>query len=79
MRYTVALLPDQADAGYVIQVPALPGCVTQVETLDEGLAMAEDAINGFLGVLIERGELIPIETKGAVIATIEARMAATIA
>jgi len=79
MRYTVVLLPDPDQGGFVAYVPALPGCVTQGETLDEGLAMAEDAINGYLEVLIERGEPVPIETEGAVIATVEARVAAPVA
>ena len=46
MRYTVVLLPDPDEGGFVAYVPALPGCVTQSETLDEGLAMAKDAIDG---------------------------------
>lgn len=79
MRYTVVLLPDCADGGYVVHIPALPGCVTQGETLDEGLVMAEDAIKGYLEVLIERGEPIPIEAEGAVIATVGARVAAQVA
>lgn len=75
MRYTVVLLPDLEEGGYVACVPALPGCVTQGETLDEALAMAEDALNGYLKVLIERDEPIPVEVEGAVIATVEARVA----
>lgn len=36
------------ETGYWAEVPALPGCVTQGETLDEVRAMIQDAVNGWL-------------------------------
>lgn len=35
------------ETGYWAEVPALPGCVTQGETLDEVRAMIRDAVNGW--------------------------------
>ena len=34
-RYTVVLIPDLEDGGYVVTVPALPGCVTEGGTFQE--------------------------------------------
>lgn len=42
-------------------VPALPGCVTQGETLEEAITMARDAIGLYLESLIADGEPIPEE------------------
>lgn len=49
------------DGKYVVSVPALPGCLTQGRTFDEALKMAQDAIFGFVSVLMSRGKRIPIE------------------
>jgi len=38
------------EGGYWAEVPALPGCVTQGETLDEVVENLNDAIEGWLSV-----------------------------
>jgi len=43
LTYTIIILPD-SEGGYVVEVPALPGCVTYGHTLSEALLMVEDAI-----------------------------------
>ncbi len=43
-RYTILLIPDLEEGGYVVDVPALPGCHTQGDTLEEAIANARDAI-----------------------------------
>jgi len=58
--YTVQIEPAE-EGGYNVFVPALPGCVTQGATYDEAVAMAEEAIEGFLEALVKAGETIPIE------------------
>jgi antitoxin HicB len=58
--YTVRLLPA-AEGGYVVTVPALPGCFTQGETKKEALAMARDAIACCLQSLAQHGGPIPVE------------------
>ena len=60
-RYTIILDPDEEDGGYTVTVPALPGCVTQGDTLEEAIAMANDAIRGFLEALAKDGQPIPEE------------------
>ena len=60
MTYTVVLW-QEAVGGYSVQVPALPGCWTQGETVEEALAMAAEAIAGYLDVLAEDGDACPVE------------------
>ncbi len=59
--YTVVFEPAE-EGGYVVRVPALPGCVTQAETLEEAREMAADAIKLFLEDLRAEGEPVPVET-----------------
>ena len=60
--YTVHLEPAE-EGGYVVTVPALPGCITEGETYGEALAMAEDCIRGFLEALVKAGQPIPREVE----------------
>jgi predicted RNase H-like HicB family nuclease len=53
------LFEPAEEGGYVVTVPALPGCVTQGETLEEARAMAQEAITGYLEVLQKHGQPIP--------------------
>jgi antitoxin HicB len=59
-KYTVIFEPD-ISGGYIARVPALPGCVTEGDTLEEASAMAKDAIEGYIECLIERGLAVPEE------------------
>jgi predicted RNase H-like HicB family nuclease len=47
------------DGGYVVTCPALPGLVTHGDTIEEAREMARDAMEGYISVLIEDGELVP--------------------
>ena len=69
-RYTVLLYPE-ADGGFSVTVPALPGCFTQGDTVDEALANAREATELWLEVAKDRGEEIPNELTGPIIAAIE--------
>lgn len=57
-RY-VAYIRRDPDSDYGIEFPDLPGCVTAGSTIDEALAMAEDALAGHLAVMAEHGDPIP--------------------
>lgn len=59
--YTVVFVPEE-EGGYSVEVPALPGCFTQGESLVEAIAMAEEAILLYLEFLAEEREPIPVET-----------------
>ena len=55
--YTVLFEPAE-EGGYVVLCPALPGLVTQGDTLEEARAMAQDAIRAYLESLA-KDELQP--------------------
>jgi antitoxin HicB len=61
LTYTIQLIPAE-EGGYVVKVPALPGCMTQGDDYDDAIAMAEDAIKLWLEVMIDEGREIPVET-----------------
>jgi predicted RNase H-like HicB family nuclease len=60
MRYTVVLEQEQ-DGGYVVSVPALPGCVSQGETRSEALDNIREAIEVYLADCRDAGEPVPNE------------------
>ena len=62
--YTVHLEPAE-EGGFVVTVPALPGCMTQGETYDEALEMARDAIQGWIETLDQLGLPVPLEPQPA--------------
>jgi predicted RNase H-like HicB family nuclease len=57
-EYVVIAHPDET-GGYWTEVPALPGCGSQGETLEEAIAMTKDAVEGVLQVLQAHGKPIP--------------------
>ncbi len=58
-RFKVLLEPDLEQGGFVAKVPALPGCVTQGESVEEALANVREAIELVLEDMAERGETVP--------------------
>jgi antitoxin HicB len=56
--YTFVFNPEP-EGGYTVTCPALPGLVTYGETLDEARAMARDAMEGLIDVMIAHGETVP--------------------
>lgn len=70
MRYTVGLVPDGRDGRYVAYVPIIPGCVTQGETIEEALAMVEDASGALLASMANHDGYLPDENPGAINASI---------
>ena len=70
-RYTVLLQPDLDEGGYTVTVPALPGCVSEGDTLEEALENAKDAIGSLLAYLEEKGQAIPLEITPPQLACVE--------
>jgi len=58
--YSIVVDPDP-DGGFTVTVPALPGCITQGETIEECLAHAQEAIELYIEDLVASGEPIPEE------------------
>lgn len=55
--YTVLFEPAE-EGGFVVTCPALPGLVTEGDTIEEARAMAEDAIRGYIESL--RKDHLPV-------------------
>lgn len=60
MRYTV-ILEQESDGGYVVSVPALPGCITQGDTRAEALANIREAVELYLQDCRDAGDPVPTE------------------
>ena len=59
-NYTVLFEPAE-EGGYTVTVPALPGVVTEGDTLDEARLMAEEAIFAYIESLQQDGQEIPTD------------------
>jgi predicted RNase H-like HicB family nuclease len=60
MRYTV-VLEQEKDGGYVVSVPALPGCVSQGDTRDAALNNIREAIELYVDDCRDAGDPVPTE------------------
>lgn len=61
MKFLVSIGRDE-DGIWVVECPAIPGCVSQGATKKEALANIRDAISGCLRVRAENGMPLTIET-----------------
>jgi predicted RNase H-like HicB family nuclease len=62
MKFLTSITRDE-DGVWVVECPAIPGCVTQGATREEALANAREAIAACLEVRAERGMPLTIETE----------------
>ena len=51
-----AIIHEAEEGGFWAEVPALPGCVTQGDTVEEVTANVREAIEGWLSVETPEGE-----------------------
>jgi len=65
-QYTI-FLHRAEEGGYIADVPLLPGCMSQGETIEEAIQMTRDAIDLYLKVYIDRGKAIPVETENVIL------------
>ena len=63
--YTVLIHPNEPDekAGFWAEVPALTGCFTRGQTIEECLERAPEAISCHVGALLKAGEPVPEEPR----------------
>jgi predicted RNase H-like HicB family nuclease len=61
MKLTVVLAPED-DGGYTVVLPAIEGCVSQGDTLEEALANIKEAALGCLDVMRRDGATVAAET-----------------
>ena len=69
-----AIFEPAEEGGYVVYVPAIPGCMTQGETFEEAEMMAKDAIEACLETLKDLNEEIPFESDKVIITKIPAEV-----
>jgi len=58
MEYTVVLHKAE-EGGYWAEVPALEGCFSQGETVEESMANIKEAIESHISALREEGRQLP--------------------
>ncbi len=58
------LIHEDADGGYWAEVPAIPGCMTQGETLSELKVNLREAVNACMEILQERAEKTFVPASG---------------
>ena len=58
MEYSVVVHKAE-EGGFWVEVPALPGCYSQGETVEDTLENVREAIDLYLEVLTEERETIP--------------------
>lgn len=62
MKFSVTLDRDE-DGMWVVECPAIPGCVSQGKTREEALTNIRDAIKACLEVRAEKGLPLTVETQ----------------
>jgi antitoxin HicB len=60
LNYRIRLERDE-EGGYTVIVPALAGCVTFGETVEEAIEMAKEAIEGYIETLMQLGKDVPTD------------------
>ncbi|HRI43721.1 MAG TPA: type II toxin-antitoxin system HicB family antitoxin [Fimbriimonadaceae bacterium] len=70
MRFQAIFVYDDEYQGYTVEVPELPGCMSQGKTLDEAVANVREAIQGVLFVLEKNGEPYKPATRAVLVGEI---------
>ncbi|MBW4550662.1 MAG: type II toxin-antitoxin system HicB family antitoxin [Aphanocapsa sp. GSE-SYN-MK-11-07L] len=78
VKYRVIIEPDE-DGIYVVEVPALPGCISQGQTRTEAIENIKEAIAAYLESLEAHGEPAPpsISEEVVEVARLLCRLSAT--
>jgi predicted RNase H-like HicB family nuclease len=61
MRYSV-VVHGAEEGGFWVEVPALPGCYSQGESLEQSLHNVREAIELYLEVLGQEGQDAPLDS-----------------
>lgn len=70
MRYTIILTPDEDDGGYTAECPAIPGCISEGDTVEEALANIREALEGCLESMAAHGEELPAD-ESVIVASVD--------
>ena len=69
MEYTVIMHPAE-EGGYWAEIPALPGCYSQGETLEEVIRNVKEAVESHVDALKQDNQVVPVE-RGLMIGKVE--------
>jgi len=72
VSYWARFYEDDQGRGYTVDVPDLPGCLTEGDSWDEALYMATDAMRGWLEDELEEGRPLPPARVRAEVAALSA-------
>lgn len=70
-RFKVLLEWNEQGGGYTVTVPALPGCLSEGDTVEEALGNIREAIEGYLEALRKQGRAVPAEDVHLLIGEVE--------
>ena len=59
LKYAIRLIPYD-DGSYYVDIPDLPGCMTEGKSLEDAMAMIEDAKRAWLEATLESGMNVPL-------------------
>jgi len=59
-EYTIIIHPAE-EGGFWVEVPTLPGCFSQGESIEEAIKNIKEAIELHIEALIEENEPVPVE------------------
>ena len=59
LTYPAVFIPWEDGQGYTVEVPDLPGCVSEGDNLAEAILMATDAASGWVLTELEDGKPVP--------------------
>jgi antitoxin HicB len=68
-KYRVIIEPDE-DGVYVVEVPSLPGCISQGQTRAEAIDNIKEAISVYLESLDAHGDPVPPEISEEIVEVI---------
>ena len=67
MKFPTVIYQDE-DKAWIVECPAIPGCVSQSQTREEAVTNIKEAIAACLEVRAERGMPLTIETSDVEVA-----------
>jgi predicted RNase H-like HicB family nuclease len=77
MKFTVILTADIEDGGFTVACPAIPGCISEGDTVEAALEHIKEAIEVCLESLASRGEPLPGQSS-VIVATVDAEVPAVV-
>jgi antitoxin HicB len=63
MKFPVTLTPDKTDGGFVVTFSDIPEAITQGDTVEEALTMAQDALETAMEFYFEDKRAVPSPSK----------------